>query len=184
MTTELVRTNVYEPESLPAAEELATKLVLSGLLGSSIRKPEQALAIIIAGKELGMAPMQALRSMYVIDGKTVMSADLMVALAKRNPECEFFRMVTSTPKIATYEAKRKGDPEPTRLSFTIEEAIMAGVTGKDNWKKYPTAMLRARCSAALARIVFPDLLLGVYDPDELGMIQIKNEEDVVHFEKV
>jgi hypothetical protein len=29
-------------------------------------------------------------------------------------------------------------------------------------------MLRARCSSALARAVFPDLLFGVYDPDEMG----------------
>jgi hypothetical protein len=39
-------------------------------------------------------------------------------------------------------------------------------------------MLRARCLAAAARATFPDVLLGVYDPDELGAITTP-EGDVV-----
>ena len=54
------------------------------------------------------------------------------------------------------------------MEFTIEEEKAAGVTGKKKKKKYPAAMLRARCIAALARVVFPDLLLGVYESDELA----------------
>jgi len=53
------------------------------------------------------------------------------------------------------------------MSFTIEQAQRAGVTGKDNWKKYPEAMLRARCISALARAVYPDVVLGIYETDEL-----------------
>src|SRR5690606_17440997 len=43
---------------------------------------------------------------------------------------------------------------------------LAGLTGRQNWKAHPAAMLRARASAALARAVYPDVAMGIYDPDE------------------
>jgi hypothetical protein len=97
-----------------------------------------------------------------------MSADLAVALTKRHPSCRYFRVVSSDDKAATYETLREGDPEPTRMAFTAEQARQAGLGG-DNWRRYPAAMLRARCSLALARAVYSDIMLGVYDPDELGV---------------
>jgi hypothetical protein len=53
------------------------------------------------------------------------------------------------------------------MSFTTADAQRAGLNG-DNWRKYPAAMLRARCLSAICRAVFPDLCLGLYDPDELA----------------
>ena len=49
----------------------------------------------------------------------------------------------------------------------MADAVTAGLAGGDNWRKHPKAMLRARALSAIARLVYPDLLLGVYDPDEL-----------------
>jgi hypothetical protein len=110
--------------------------------------------------------MQSLRSLHLIEGKPTLSADLMAALVKRSPVCKSFKLVESTGKIATYETERVGEGV-TRMSFTMEEAQAAGVANRDNWKKFPSAMLRARCIAALARVVYPDLLLGVYEQDEI-----------------
>jgi hypothetical protein len=31
-------------------------------------------------------------------------------------------------------------------------------------------MLRARCGAAIARAVYPDLVAGIYDPDEVASV--------------
>lgn len=171
-TAEIVRyerpsaQTALEPNSVNEAFYLAEKLVQSGLLGRSIQKPESALAIILAGRELGLTAMQSLRSIHIIEGKPTLSADLMVALVKRSPTCQYFKLVESTAKIATYETDRAGEGV-TRMSFTVEQAQNAGLMGKDNWRKYTDAMLRARCIAALARAVYPDLLAGIYEPDEL-----------------
>jgi hypothetical protein len=48
----------------------------------------------------------------------------------------------------------------------MEDARRANLVGRQNWKAHPAAMLRARCAAALARAVYPDLLLGVYEESE------------------
>jgi len=48
-------------------------------------------------------------------------------------------------------------------------------------------MLRARCISALARAVYPDLLMGVYDPDELqerSTSPLSVSSDVVDVESV
>lgn len=158
----------FEPANLSEALHVSQVLVASRLLPRSISTPEAAFAVIATGRELGLSAMQALRAIHIVEGKPTLSADLMVGLVKRSEACAFFRLVESTGAVATYETHRRGEPSPTRLSFTLDEAKAAGVASKDNWRRYPAAMLRARCAAALARAVYPDLVLGVYDPDELN----------------
>lgn len=157
----------FQPGNLQEAEHLSQVLAKSALLPDALRnKPGDVLVLLITGAELGLSAMQAIRGLYVVKGKAVMSADMTVALVKKHAECVKFRLVETTDAKATYETERKGEGK-TVMSFTIEQAAKAGLTGGDNWRKYPAAMLRARCAAALARAVYPDLTLGVYDPDEL-----------------
>jgi hypothetical protein len=165
----IVRSGPYTPSNMQEAEQLSVRLAQSALLPDGLRgKPNDVLVTLITGHELGLSPMQAIRGLHVVKGRAVMSADMAVALTKQHPSCRFFRLVSSDDRAAVYETHREGDPEPTRMSFTAEQARTAGLGG-DNWKKFPSAMLRARCSLALARAVYPDIMLGVYDPDELGV---------------
>lgn len=161
------RSQAFEPGSFAEAVTICATLFRSRLLPKHIQSPEAAVTIVMAGRELGFSTMVSLRGIWMIDGKITLSADLIVAAVKRSGECEYFQVIESTDKIATYETKRRGNPKPTRMSFTIEEAQRAKLTGKDNWNKYPAAMLRARCASALARAEYPDAVAGVYDPDEL-----------------
>lgn len=57
------------------------------------------------------------------------------------------------------------------MSYTIAQAKQAGLLGSQAWQKYPDAMLRARCLSAICRAVYPDLILGMYDPDELAPLE-------------
>ena len=153
------------PRSIADVELLAHKAHKSGMYG--VKSAEDAFMRIVTGIELGLSASQALRGIHVFSGKPTLAADTMLAVVMRAPQCEVFSCVESTATKATYVAKRVGQRE-TRLTWTIEEARAAKLDGKDNWKAYPAAMLRARCIAALARMVFPDLLLGMYTPEEMG----------------
>lgn len=167
MTTETGIT-IISPRTLDEAKNLATTLSNARTIPEALQKaPADVLAIVMAGAELGLAPMQSLRALVLIKGKPTLSADAMGALVKsRRDVCEFLVLESSDATRATYSTKRVGDPRPTTLSFTIEEAKTAGLNG-DNWRKFPAAMLRARALSAICRAVYPDLILGVYDPDEL-----------------
>jgi hypothetical protein len=156
----------YVPENITQADSLSTRLAKSSLIPKHLQgRPDDVLVTLITGHELGLSPMQAVRSMYVVGGKAAMGADMMVGLCLSRPVCKYFTLVESTDEIATYETHREGSPKPVRLSFTIAQAKAAGVTRNPTWTQYPAAMLRARASSALARAVYPDVLAGVYDSD-------------------
>lgn len=157
----------YEPKDANSAMQMAKVLVASRLLPKGIDTPEAAFTIIVTGRELGLTVMQSIRSVHIINGKPTLSADLILGLAKRSQACEYFQLVESTDKIATYRTKRRDEPEATTMSFTLDMAKRAGITGNPTWGKYPEAMLRARCIAALARAVYPDVVLGIYETSEL-----------------
>lgn len=155
------------PTNLGDVMRLSAELAKSALLPQELRgKTADVLATILAGEELGIKPMAALRSIHIIKGKPVLSADGMVAVVLGSGLAEYFTCTESTGAVATYETKRRGSPTPQRMSFTIDEAKAAGLASGDNWKRYGAAMLRARAKAALARDVYPDALAGVYEEGE------------------
>ncbi len=152
--------------SLDDVERLARIAVGSGY--TSCRKAEEAAMLIITGHELGLSPAQSLRGIYVVSGKPVLSADLMVAVVRRSGLCESWRTVESTAERCTITTRRRGESIDATRTWTMADAKRAQITGKPIWTAYPATMLRHRCAADLAREVYPDVLMGLYDPEELG----------------
>lgn len=169
MSSELV---VITPKSIEEAERLSKTLAVSQLLPDALKqRPQDVLAVVLTGAELGLAPMQAIRGIKVIKGQPTLSAETMGALVRRRSDvCEYLVLKHSDSTRAVYETKRRGDPAPTTMAFTMEDAQRAGLTGGDNWRKYPAAMLRARCLSAICKAVYSDLVLGLYDPEELESV--------------
>lgn len=166
---------IIAPKSLDEITTLSRTLSKSTLLPEAMRgKEAEIMFSILTGAELGLAPMQSLRAIEVIKGKPTLKAEAMVALVRaRRDVCEYFMLRHSDAKSATYETKRVGDPSPTTMSFTFAEAQAAGLTAPARsgepsmWMKYPAAMLRARASSVICKAVYSDILLGVYESDEI-----------------
>ena len=166
MSNEIVKVDLTETRAI------SKEISASQLLPVALRnKPADVLAIVMTGRELGLEPMQSIRGIHIIEGKASLSSDLMGALVKRSSACEYLAIAESTDTVATYKTKRKGEPEPTVMSFTIEQARQAGCLSKANWTKYPAAMLRARALAAICRAVYPDICLGLYDADSGEIVE-------------
>jgi hypothetical protein len=161
---------IITPKSLEEARSLAGIISKSSLLSDAFRgKEAETLMAIMTGAEIGLAPMQSLRAIEVIKGKPTLKAEAMTALVRaRRDVCEYLVIRRSDATICTMETKRVGDPAPTVMSFSIDDAKAAGLTSNDNYKKYAPAMLRARAGSAICKAVYSDLILGLYDPDELA----------------
>lgn len=122
-------------------------------------------AAIMTGIELNIGPMEALRSLHVIDGKVTMAADFMLSRAIR-AGIEHAWLEKSETR-AVLRLRRPGR-EPYTQTYTIEDAKRAGLTDKKNWRNHPAAMLRARAISAAMRAYAPDALgSGIYTADEV-----------------
>ena len=143
--------------------EQATVLVATGFLPQSVKTPEQAMAIILTGRELGIGPMAALQGIDVIQGKPSISPQLMLAMARGTRELEDIQMETSEAG-ATCTIKRKGQSSYT-TRFGPKEAAAMGLNGKDNYKKQPATMYQWRAVGMNLRVTFPDVIKGMYVED-------------------
>lgn len=181
MSDELTKRNEVSalvPSGFDEMWRFAKMVTASGVAGT--RKVEEAAFLISYGLELGVTPIKAVQSLHLIKGKVTMSADMMVSLCLRAPQCEYLEVSHISDEACTYLAKRIGRPEQT-FTFTMAMAQRAGLDRGDNWRKYPEAMLKARAGSHLARQVFPDIVMGIYDPDEIqnvGSAQVVEAEPV------
>lgn len=170
MTTALATrdTRAIEPRDFGEAFRMAEVLFNSRMFPKSCPSPEAAMVILLKGRELGISTVQAMTEIHVIEGKVSLSASLMVGLVLSCGAAEYFACTESTAETATYVTRRKGDPTgERRMTFAMADAQRAGLMGKDNWKRHPADMLRARAASKLARMVYPDVLAGCYTPDEI-----------------
>lgn len=151
-------------------DEAAARAYRSGLCPPDHKSVDQTFVVMMTGAELGFDPMQSVRLISIVKGKVSLNADTQVALVARSPVCRYFRLTESTDTRATYTTQREGHAEPVALTYTIEQAKTARLTGSQTWQSHPAAMLRARCASALARAVYPDLVAGIYESDEAAEI--------------
>ncbi len=166
MSTELT---AYDgATAMPAKIDYATKLAQSGLLPEAYqRKPENVLWAIEYGAMLNLSPMVAITMVHVISGKPTASAGLISALVRR---AGHKLRVRGDAASATAQIIRSDDPDYTfEVTWTMQRAQTAKLTGNANWTKYPAAMLSARAITECARLACQEALLGMqYTPEELG----------------
>ncbi len=161
------------PRTIDECVSLAERCSKSETLPKELRgKVPETLMTIMAGQELGLAPMTSLRVIHIIDAKPVISADGMVAIVLGSGKAVYFERVDESDTAVTYETLRVGAAKPRRCTWTMTMAKTAALHLKDNWRGYPRAMLASRAKAELARDVFPDVLAGCYTPEEVESFSV------------
>jgi hypothetical protein len=178
MTTELARQDSLLPDhqTWETMLSMADTLVKSGMLPPAIKTPAAALAIMQKGRELRIPPMYALSNISIIGGKPVTGAELMLAMIYRDHGDMAIQFETTDAEVCEIVYKRRGWPTYRNFSWTIEDAKAANLAGKDVWKAYAPAMLRARCISAVARLAFADTIGGLYTFEEMGVEVTANAE--------
>lgn len=154
--------------SADAAYAVAQRLSDSAFVPAQFRgKPVETTAAILAGLEVGLQPMAALRSFDIIQGQAAARAITLRAVVQAHGH--EMVLVESTASRCRMKGKRKGSDEWQTVTWTIDRAKDLGLTGKDNWKKQPAAMLTARATSELARLIASDAILGIgYSAEEVA----------------
>ena len=175
--------NLTSFKSISQLEDHCQKMIDSGYLPQAVRTPAQALVIAQMGAELGLPMMTAFNNINVIQGKPVLGWRGQTALVQK------FGVVIDVvrnydPKLnqkgdftGNYETEirviRKYDSLDGRViehtfSKSWNECVLAGWTTKDNWKKYPKNMLKARAITDALALYCSDMLNGIYSLEEMA----------------
>lgn len=175
MTTALARNGGHDL-TLAETVSLAETFVRSGFFKDS-RDAAQAVVKIMAGRELGFAPMASMTGVHIVDGKVTLSANLMAAAIKRSGKYNY-RVIEHDAKVCRIAFFEGGEPVG-ESSFSMQDAVAAGVSNKQVWKAYGRNMLFARALSNGARWYCPDVFGGpLYTPEELGA-EVNGEGEVV-----
>lgn len=142
-------------------QQMATAVAKSGLFG--IKTPEQGVALMLIAQAEGLHPAIAARDFHVIQGRPALKTDAMLARFQQAGGKVDWKVYTDAEVRGVFSHPQGGSLE---VSWTIEMARKIGLAGKDNWKSYPRAMLRARCISEGIRSVFPGCVVGVYSVEE------------------
>jgi hypothetical protein len=161
---------ILNPENLHEALQMAEVLSKSSLIPKDFQgNPGNVLVAIQWGMELGLAPMQALQSIAVINGRPSLWGDAVIALCRSHPVCEWIKETFDDDGTAICATQRRGDPEPVERRFGMEDAKRAALSGKSGpWTQYPRRMLQMRARSWCLRDAYPDLLRGMAVAEEEG----------------
>lgn len=147
-------------DKLVEAGNLACDLTKSTLVPAHFRNNlADAAVVIMRGAALGLDPLQAMESIYVVKGRTGMYARAMLALVLKAGHEVVVTEADDTKAVV--KARRKGGEFWQTFTWTIERATKAGYTSNAKYKSNPQEMLIAKATAEACRVIAPDLLLGI-----------------------
>lgn len=143
-------------------EIMANHFVKSGLFG--IRKIEEAVSLMIIAQAEGRHPGTVASEYHIIQGRPALKADAILARFQSAGGKVEWSEYTDECVCGTFSHPAGGS---LKVDWDMTRAKAAGLGGKDNWKKYPRQMLRARVISDGVRGVYPAVLQGFYTPEEV-----------------
>lgn len=188
------------PEELQIMRDTADLFIKSGFLPKHLDTPEKAIVTMMVAREIGIPMHYGLSKLYPVDGKVSMQGELMLALVKRSG-LYGYRFLKATEEECVFELWPRAYPDEkytasATLKFAKEHgwhlqewwnknAGRAESKEKVPWKKYPAHMLKWRCVSDAIRVVCPEIIAGMYTPEELGANVTVTDDgtvDVLHYE--
>lgn len=153
-------------EEARVVANIAVSIAKTPFAGALRGKPEEVTAVILAGNELGLQPMAALKSVDIIQGTPALRAHAMRGLIQSKGH--HIELVESTDTHCVMRGRRKGAEKWQTVTWTTQRAGQLGLLNKDQWKKQPQTMLVARATGELCRLIASDALHGMpYAAEEL-----------------
>lgn len=159
---------------------MAEAIAKSKLFG--IQTAEQALALGLLCQAEQRHPAEAARDYHIISGKPSLKSEAMLARFQQAGGKVEWHEYTHEAVSGTFSHPQGGS---LKVSWTMQDATRAGLTGNPTWKKFPRQMLKARCISEAVRGIFPGVLSGLYAPEEVQEftpVQAVTEPEVLQIE--
>lgn len=181
---------VYKPAPLPAAQlspeqrkfnqamQMAITLSRSQIVPMHFRsKPDDVFAAIQLGSELGFKPMQSLNCIVMIQGNATLKAQTMLALIRSRCPQAIIKITQEVESATCFMARDKDDlgyeavwskEKAVRAKFAVAwDKELKKIKTKDNWENQPGNMSKWRAVMECARVIFPEVIMGLYSAEEI-----------------
>ncbi len=160
--------NFTNPSFLKSMMEFAKLISESDLAPKDFKgRAGNTLIAIQMGLEVGLAPMQAIQNISVINGRPCVWGDAMLAIVQNSGKLEYIKE-WAEGNTAYCETKRKGYPSAHTTAFSDEDAKKANLLNKlGPWQTNPTRMKQMRARAFNLRDQFADILRGLNSSEEV-----------------
>lgn len=135
------------------------------------KNPDEMLALMLIAQAQGIHPAKAAMEYDMIQGRPAINSKSALSRFQHAGGKIQWTKRTDSECSAIFAHPQGGELEVT---WSMERAKQAQLTGKDNWKKYPAQMLSARVIAEGVRAVFPACLDGLYTSEEVADFQPEN----------
>jgi len=149
---------LYSVQDMATMSEAIAK---SGLFG--MKTTDQALALMLVAQAEGQHPATITQDYDIIQGRACRKSHSLLARFQQMGGKVNWQTLDDETARAVFSHPAGGSID---VEWTIEMAKKAGLAGKDNWKKYPRAMLRARCISEGIRSVYPAAIGGMLVAEE------------------
>lgn len=158
---------------------LGDVFVQSGMF-KDIKSQAEACVKILAGREVGLRPIQAMNEVYIVDGKTSFTAKVIAGLLVKSGRYSYTidKLDETECTLTFYDIIDNKRVEKGKSTFTFKDAAKAGIVNKDVWKNYPRNMLFSRAMSNGQRWYAPDIFTG-YTPEEIENIPERTEETIL-----
>lgn len=144
-------------------ERMAQAIARSGLFG--LKDVTQVLALMAVAQAEGRHPATVAKDYHIIQGRPALKADAILARFQSAGGKVEWKTYTDDEVTGVFSHAQGGS---LAVTWTLKNAKAIGLAGKDNWAKYPRAMLRARVISEGVRSVYPAVLVGEYTPEEVA----------------
>ncbi len=158
---------------------IAQAMAKSGLFG--FKTAEQALSLLLIAQAEGKHPASAALDYDIIENKPAKKPVAMMRDFIQSGGKVQWHKLDDTTADATFSHPSGGTQ---RFTWTLARAKQAGLTSKNNWQKYPLAMLRSRVVGEGVRTIFPGATGGLYTTDEVRDRDMGPERDMGTLEVV
>lgn len=171
----------FAPSTITEAIQFSEMLAKSQMVPRQYQnKPEDIMVAVQWGYEIGLAPLQALQNISVINGKPSVYGDAALALVQASDVCEgveeYFEAEGTPNPVAVCVCKRFGR-KPVTVRFSVEDAKRAGLWNKQGpWQQYPKRMLQMRARGFALRDAFPDVLKGLITAEEARDFPVETKD--------
>ncbi|GGO96403.1 recombinase RecT [Stakelama pacifica] len=160
--------SMFQPANMGEAMEIARLMAGSNFVAPHLRgKPGDCLAVVMQAARWAMDPFAVANKTFFVNDRIAYEAQLVTAVinssgvldGRLHPEWEG----EGNELVCTVTGKLKGDDEPKKRRVAIKN-----ITTRNSplWKQDPEQQIGYYASRAWVRLHAPEVLLGVYSPDE------------------